>query len=378
MATTKTGGLAGVVAGQTAICTVGHVGQSLHYRGYSIFDLAEKATFEEVAYLLIYGELPNKQKLAQYSEKLIGLRGLPKEASDLLKKIPSDANPMDVLRTVCSFMGTLEPEGANRSGVDVADRLVALFPGALLYWYHYHLNGTELTLDIEAKSTAEYFMKLMHGPTWDASSELGKMMIKTLDISLVLYAEHEFNASTFAARVCAATLSDFYSAITAAIGTLRGPLHGGANEAAMLLIQQYANPEDAEKGILQKLNDKSLIMGFGHRVYTTSDPRSEVIKKRAEMLSKALGDKSLYAVSERIEKIMWDQKKLFPNLDFYSASAYHFCGIPTSLFTPIFVISRVTGWSAHVLEQRQNNKLIRPSAEYTGPEPKDYIAIEDR
>lgn len=378
MATTKTGGLAGVVAGQTAICTVGHVGQSLHYRGYSIFDLAENATFEEVAYLLIYGELPNKQQLAQYCDRLIALRGLPFEVTALLKKIPSDANPMDVLRTVCSFIGTLEPEGANRSGQDVADRLVALFPGALLYWYHYHLNGTEIALDIEARSTAEYFLKLMHGPTWDASSDLGKMMIKTLDISLILYAEHEFNASTFAARVCAATLSDFYSAITAAIGTLRGPLHGGANEAAMILIQQYPNPEAAEKGILQKLIDKSLIMGFGHRVYTTSDPRSEVIKKRAEMLSKALGDKTLFAVSERIEKVMWDEKKLFPNLDFYSASAYHFCGIPTSLFTPIFVISRVTGWAAHVLEQRQHNKLIRPSAEYIGPEPKAYVAIGDR
>ncbi len=378
MATTKTGGLAGVVAGQTAICTVGHVGNSLHYRGYSIFDLANHATFEEVAYLLIYGELPTKQQLSQYSEKLISLRGLPKEVTDLLKKIPGAANPMDVMRTVCSFLGTIEPEGANRSGQEVADRLLAIFPGALLFWYHYHLTGNELALDINANSTAEYFLKLMHGPSWETNTPLAKLMIKTMDISLILYAEHEFNASTFAARVCAATLSDFYSAMTAAIGTLRGPLHGGANEAAMLLIQQYATPQAAETGIMQKLTDKSLIMGFGHRVYTTSDPRSEVIKKQAQALSEALADKNLFAVSERIEKIMWDQKKLFPNLDFYSASAYHFCGIPTPLFTPIFVISRVTGWAAHVLEQRTNNKLIRPTAEYTGPEPKAYVAIEDR
>lgn len=378
MATTKTGGLAGVVAGQTAICTVGHVGNSLHYRGYSIFDLANHATFEEVAYLLIYGQLPTKQQLSQYCDKLISLRGLPKEVAELLKKIPGAANPMDVMRTVCSYLGTLEPEGATRTGQEVADRLLAIFPGALLYWYHYHLTGNELSLEIKATSTAEYFLRLLHGPSWDHDSPLGKLMIKTVDISLILYAEHEFNASTFAARVCAATLSDFYSAMTAAIGTLRGPLHGGANEAAMLLIQQYTTPQAAETGILQKLTDKSLIMGFGHRVYTTSDPRSEVIKKQAQELSIALADKSLFAVSERIEKIMWDQKKLFPNLDFYSASAYHFCGIPTPLFTPIFVMSRVTGWAAHVLEQRTNNKLIRPTAEYTGPEPKAYVAIEDR
>ncbi len=378
MATTKSGGLAGVVAGQTAICTVGHAGNNLHYRGYSIFDLAEKSSFEEVAYLLIHEQLPNAQQLAQYKDKLAMLRGLPTEVTELLKKIPAQANPMDVLRTVCSFVGTLEPEGATRSGVEVADRLLALFPGALLYWYHYHLNGTEIALDISANSTAEYFLKLMHGPSWDANSPLAKLMISTMDISLILYAEHEFNASTFAARVCAATLSDFYSAITAAIGTLRGPLHGGANEAAMMLIQQYHHPDVAEKGILQKLQDKALIMGFGHRVYTTSDPRSEVIKQQAKALSEALNDKTLFAVSERIEKIMWDEKKLFPNLDFYSASAYHFCGIPTSLFTPIFVISRLTGWAAHILEQRQHNKLIRPSAEYIGPSPIPYVALKDR
>lgn len=378
MTTTKSGGLAGVVAGQTAICTVGHAGNNLHYRGYSIFDLAEKSSFEEIAYLLIHEKLPNAQQLTQYKDKLVSLRGLPFEVTDLLKKIPAQANPMDVLRTVCSFVGTIEPEGATRSGQDAADRLLALFPGALLYWYHYHLNGTEIALDIPANSTAEYFLKLMHGPTWDSQSDLAKLMISTMDISLILYAEHEFNASTFAARVCAATLSDFYSAITAAIGTLRGPLHGGANEAAMILIQQYNTPEAAQKGILQKLQDKALIMGFGHRVYTTSDPRSEVIKKQAKSLSEALNDNTLFAVSERIEKIMWDEKKLFPNLDFYSASAYHFCGIPTPLFTPIFVIARLTGWAAHVLEQRQHNKLIRPTAEYIGPSPIPYVALKDR
>jgi 2-methylcitrate synthase len=378
MATTKEGGLAGVVAGQTAICTVGHEGNSLHYRGYSIFDLAKHCVFEEVAYLLIYGQLPNANQLKIYSEKLQSLRGLPTALTQMLENIPAATHPMDVLRSTCSMLGNLEPESKEHIGEDIADRLLAVFPAALLYWYHFHLSGQRINVKIEAKSTAEYFLKLLHGEDFDGKSDLGKLMSRTMDISLILYAEHEFNASTFAARVCTATLSDMYSSITAAIGTLRGPLHGGANEAAMLLIQSYGSPEAAEKGILDKLTKKDLIMGFGHRVYTTSDPRSEVIKGQAKALADKIGDKVIYPVSERIEKVMWDQKKLFPNLDFYSASAYHFCGIPTPMFTPIFVISRTTGWVAHILEQRKNNKLIRPSAEYIGPKPVAFMPIEKR
>ncbi len=375
---TKEGGLAGVVAGQTAICTVGHTGSSLHYRGYSIVDLTKYATFEEVAYLLIYGSLPNLQQLNQYKQKLHNLKGLPKEISQSLEKIPASSHPMDVLRTACSLLGTVEPETNEHTAAEIADRLLVLFPAALLYWHHFHLSGKRINVLIESHSLAEYFLRLLHGEQFNPKNDLGQLMVKTMDISLILYAEHEFNASTFAARVCTATLSDIYSAITAAIGTLRGPLHGGANEAAMMLIQQYANPTLAEEGVLQKLTDKVLIMGFGHRVYTISDPRSDIIKAQAKALSEALGDKKIFAVSERIEKVMMEQKKLFPNLDFYSASAYHFCGIPTPLFTPIFVISRTTGWVAHCIEQRGNNKLIRPTAQYIGPEPLAFIKIEKR
>ncbi len=378
MAVTKEGGLAGVVAGQTAICTVGHTGSSLHYRGYSIVDLTKHATFEEVAYLLIYGSLPNLQQLNQYKQKLQSLKGLPVEISQALEKIPGATHPMDVLRTACSLLGTIEPETNEHAAADIADRLLVLFPAALLYWHHFHLSGKRINVLIESESIAEYFLKLLHGEQFNPKNDLGQLMVKTMDISLILYAEHEFNASTFAARVCTATLSDIYSALTAAIGTLRGPLHGGANEAAMLLIQQYANPQLAQEGVLQKLHDKVLIMGFGHRVYTISDPRSDIIKAQAKALSDALGDKKIFAVSECIEKVMMEQKKLFPNLDFYSASAYHFCGIPTPLFTPIFVISRTTGWVAHCIEQRGNNKLIRPTAEYIGPEPLAFVKIDKR
>lgn len=377
MAATK-GGLAGVVAGQTAICSVGHEGNNLHYRGYSIFDLAKYSSFEEVAYLLLYGKLPTTQQLAQYCEKIQLSRGLPKEIAKVLESLPGSAHPMDILRTTCSLLGSLEPEGEERTGQDIATRLLAVFPAALLYWYHYHLSGQTIEVINDAPSTAHYFLSLLQGNHFNPNSDLGELMNRSLDISLMLYAEHEFNASTFAARVCTGTLSDFYSAITAAIGTLRGPLHGGANEAAMVLIQKYASVEAAEEGILQKLAKKELIMGFGHRVYTTSDPRSEVIKAQAKALSEVLGDKLLFNVSEHIEKVMWDQKKLFPNADFYSACCYHFCGIPTFLFTPLFVISRTTGWAAHILEQRSNNKLIRPTAEYIGPTPVPYVKIAER
>lgn len=371
-------GLAGVVAGQTAICTVGHTGDDLHYRGYSIFDLTKQASFEEVAYLLIREQLPNRAQLDHYIEKLQSLKGLPPELASVLEKLPASSHPMDVMRTICSFMGNLEPENEQHSALDIADRLLVTFPAGLIYWYRYHLTGERVDTLNDAPSIAEYFLTLLLGHQLKKDPELGKLMIDTLNTSLILYAEHEFNASTFTARVCASTLADIYSAITAAIGTLRGPLHGGANEAAMMLIQQYASPLAAQTGILQKLADKDLIMGFGHRVYKTCDPRSDIIKEKAQKLSKKLGDKTIFAISEQIERVMRDQKKLFPNLDFYSASAYHFCGIPTALFTPLFVISRLTGWVAHIMEQRQNNKLIRPSAEYIGPKPMPFVSMENR
>lgn len=378
MSVAKEGGLAGIVAGQTAICTVGHAGDDLHYRGYSITDLTQHASFEEVAYLLIYGHLPNAIQLKQYQDDLISKRGLPPELQAALEKMPASAHPMDVLRTATSLLGTIEAETKERDAKAIANRLIAIYPGVLLYWYHFHQSGLKLEVNTKARTTAEHFLQLLHANQFDASSTLGQQQTKTLDISLILYAEHEFNASTFASRVCAATLSDFYSAITAAIGTLRGPLHGGANEAAMILIQQYDNAKEAKNGILKKLENKELIMGFGHRVYTKCDPRSDIIKAQSQKLSQLVGDKTLFSVSETIEKEMWEQKKLFPNLDFYSASAYHFSQIPTFLFTPIFVISRTSGWAAHIIEQRANNKLIRPNAEYIGPAPKAYVPIEKR
>ncbi|MBS0290484.1 MAG: 2-methylcitrate synthase [Proteobacteria bacterium] len=376
MTTTK-GGLADVVAGQTAICTVGHAGDSLHYRGYSVSELSQHASFEEVAYLLIYGELPNLQQLKQYKQSLHSLKGLPQPICHLLKSMPATAHPMDVLRTTCSMLGTLEPVSANHTAQDIANRLLMLFPAALLYWYHFHLEGRSIDVMVEADSIAAYFLKLLLGK-FENTIALHELIEKTLDISLILYAEHEFNASTFTARVCVSTLSDIYSGLTAAIGTLRGPLHGGANEAAMSLIQEFETAQAAEKGILQKLQDKKLIMGFGHRVYKTRDPRSDIIKAQSQKLSVALKDKKIFAVSQKIEEVMRAQKGLFPNLDFYSASAYYFCGIPTILFTPLFVISRLCGWTAHCIEQLQNNKLIRPTAEYTGPSPKPFVPLNDR
>lgn len=375
---TKTGGLAGVVAGQTAICTVGHEGDHLHYRGYSIFDLAKHATFEEVAYLLVYEHLPTVQQLANYKKLLQSMRGLPPELAIMLEAIPSTANPMDVLRTTCSLLGTLEPENQHHTAYEIADRLISVFPAALMYWYHYHTSGKRIDTVNDASSLAEYILRLLEGPSFNNETELNKLKIHSIDVSLILYAEHEFNASTFAARVCSATLSDLYSAVTAAIGTLSGPLHGGANEAAMNLIQSFSSVEEAEDGIMHQLAQKQLIMGFGHRVYKTSDPRSNIIKAQALALAGKINEKKLMAIAECIEKIMWDQKSLFPNLDFYSACAYHFCGIPTMMFTPLFVFSRITGWVAHILEQRHNNKLIRPSAEYIGPAPLTYVPLDKR
>lgn len=368
----KSGGLAGVVAGKSAIATVGLAGKGLNYRGYSIEDLAAHATFEEVAYLLHYGLLPTQKELSDYTKKLIGLRTLPDELKTVLKLIPKNTHPMDVLRTACSFLGNIEPEEELSQQYQIADRLLALFPGMMCYWYAYHFSGKEISGLSDESTIGGHFLSLLHG------KKPSQIEVDMMNVSLILYAEHEFNASTFAARVTAATLSDFYSAITSAIGTLRGPLHGGANEAAMELIELFKTADEAEKGLTSMLANKAKIMGFGHRVYTTCDPRSDIIKQWSFRLGEAKNDLHLYHISERIEEVMWREKKLFPNLDFYSASAYHYCGIPTPLFTPIFVMSRITGWSAHVFEQRADNKLIRPTSEYIGPDSRAFTAIHTR
>ena len=368
----KTGGLAGVIAGRTDICTVGKEGAGLTYRGYDIYDLADNASFEEVAHLLHHGHLPNAGELAAYRDRLKSLRALPGVLKQALESIPADTHPMDVLRTGCSVLGNLEPETDFSQQRAAADRLLAAFPSMLLYWHRFHADGKRIETSTDDDSVAGHFLHLLH----DAPpSELHR---RTLDTSLILYAEHEFNASTFTARVIAATLSDFHSAIAGAIGALRGPLHGGANEAAMELIERFDSPEAAEQGVRDMLARKELIMGFGHRVYTRVDPRNSVNKRMSRRLAGEVGDERLYPVSETIERVMWEKKKLFANADFYSASVYHFMGIPTYLFTPIFVCSRITGWSAHVFEQRADNKLIRPGAEYTGPGLRAWVPLEER
>ena len=365
-------GMRGQSAGQTAICTVGHSGAGLTYRGYDMVELADKAKFEEVAYLLLHGKLPNQQELDTYIQKLKRLRNLPASLKAVLEKIPANTHPMDVMRTGCSMLGNLEVEASFAEQYDKADRMLAAFPSIINYWYRYSRDGVRIETETDDDSIGGHFLHLLRD---EVPTELHA---RVMNVSLILYAEHEFNASTFAARVCASTLSDIHSCVTAAIGTLRGPLHGGANEAAMAMLQQWHSPEEAEAAILGMLARKEKIMGFGHAVYKESDPRNAVIKAWSGKLADDVGDSMLYPVSLRCEEVMWREKKLFCNADFFHASAYHFMGIPTELFTPIFVCSRVTGWCAHIFEQRVNNRLIRPTAEYIGPESASWIPIEER
>lgn len=368
----KTGGLAGIVAGDSAICLCGVEEQSLRYRGYSIEDLAEKGSFEEVAWLLLRGKQPTHKQLEEYKRKLKGLRDLPSALKSVLELLPANSNKMDILRSGCSVLGNIEPEKAEQDPFHVADRLIACLSSILFYWLHFQSTGKRINLNTPEDTISGNILYLMHGKSPSDEQR------RCLDVSLILYAEHEFNASTFTVRTIASTLSDFYSAICGGIGALRGPLHGGANEAAMALIEKFKNPGEVENGIKQMLANKQLIMGFGHRVYTKSDPRSIIIKKWVQKLSEKAKNKHLFPIAEAIEKVMWKEKGLFPNLDFYSALAYHYIEIPTPLFTPLFVMSRISGWSAHLLEQRANNKLIRPVSNYIGPEALVWIAIEKR
>ncbi len=366
------GGLDGILAGETRLSTVSTSGVGLTYLGYAIEDLAQHSTFEEVAYLLVYGSLPKAEELDAFAKRLRANRDLPETMRSVLERIPATAHPMDVLRTGASMLGTLEPERNFSEGLRVAERLIGIMPSVLLYWYAFHQHRRRVEIHAHGDSFAEHFLWLLRGerPT--------PLQIRAMDVSLILYAEHEWNASTFAARVVASTLSDFYSAITAAIGALRGPLHGGANEAAMELILEMQDAESAEIRLMEKLAKKEKIMGFGHRVYKGADPRSDVIVPLSRELCQATGNSAMFEIAERIESVMRREKNIFPNVDFYSAPLYHSLGIPTPMFTPIFVLSRLSGWSAHILEQRADNRLIRPLAQYVGPETRPFVPVDQR